>query len=158
LIRAVFDTVTLLQGVSSPDGPAGACFRLVLQDKVILMMSIDGLFELHDVAQRQETRTRFPKLAGEVIEGFLDSVRAAAWIVLNPAPLFRYPRDPGDEHILNVTIAAKAAFLVTRDKDLLDLMSESNPDGAAFRQLCPTARIVDPVTFLEAIPTSPTPS
>ena len=35
---------------------------------------------------------------------------------------FGYPRDPDDEPYLNLAIKAKADFIVTRDKDLLDLM------------------------------------
>jgi predicted nucleic acid-binding protein len=47
---------------------------------------------------------------------------------------------------LNLAIASNAAYLVTRDKDLLDLTQE-----AAFVARFPQLRIVEPVTFLSAM-------
>ena len=46
LVRVVFDTVTLLQAGAKPRGPAGACLRLVIEENVTLVMSVDGLHEL----------------------------------------------------------------------------------------------------------------
>ena len=48
-----------------------------------------------------------------------------------------------DERYLNLAIAAKAAFIVSRDKDLLDLMK-----GDAFRKAYPALAIIDPPSFL----------
>jgi predicted nucleic acid-binding protein len=46
---------------------------------------------------------------------------------------FHYDRDPDDEHVLNLAIATKATYVVTRDNDLLDLMVEGNAAGSRCR-------------------------
>ena len=56
------------------------------------------------------------------------------------------PRDPDDEVFLNLAIQSDAEFLVTRDRDLLDLMDDSE-----FCSQFPHLRIVAPVGFLEAV-------
>lgn len=55
-------------------------------------------------------------------------------------------RDPKDEPYLNLAIAAKATYLVSRDRDLLDLMADPT-----FRQRHPDLLILDPVEFLREI-------
>ncbi len=56
------------------------------------------------------------------------------------------PRDPKDEPYLDLAIAAKAHYLVSRDLDLLDLMHD-----ASFRQSQPGLVILDPAAFLQEI-------
>jgi predicted nucleic acid-binding protein len=59
---------------------------------------------------------------------------------------YKLPRDPDDEPYFNLAAAAGAAFLVSRDKDLLSLM-----DDQAFRKQFPTLAIVDPKAFLDHV-------
>ena len=59
-------------------------------------------------------------------------------------------RDPKDSKYINLAIAARAPYVVTRDKDLLDLMSD-RPDGIEFRRRFPALKIVDPATFVGEI-------
>lgn len=54
---------------------------------------------------------------------------------------------------LNLAVAAGARYLVTRDRDLLDLMSEPPDEGRTLRERFPNLVILDPVTFLEAVRT-----
>jgi predicted nucleic acid-binding protein len=49
---------------------------------------------------------------------------------------------------LNLTIAMQASFLVGRDKDLLDLMTDD-----AFRKADPALNIIDPAAFLKHVRT-----
>jgi len=68
---------------------------------------------------------------------------------------FELPRDPGDEPYLNLAIETGARFLVTRDRDLLDLMRWDTEEGRNFQSRFPDLRILDPVAFLrEAEPKS----
>lgn len=64
---------------------------------------------------------------------------------------FELPRDPGDEPYVNLAIEAGAQFLVTRDRDLLDLMEWDKEEGRYFRSRFPQLKILDPVSFLEEI-------
>jgi predicted nucleic acid-binding protein len=58
-------------------------------------------------------------------------------------------RDPKDEPYLDLAVAVRAHYLVSRDRDLLDLMKDSD-----FRQRFPDLNIVDPPTFLQALRSS----
>ena len=67
-------------------------------------------------------------------------------------PYLQYPRDPKDEPILNLAIQEQADFIVTRDKDLLDLDYSRD-----FRLLYPYLRVVDPLTFVLQLTNAPAP-
>jgi putative PIN family toxin of toxin-antitoxin system len=141
--HVVFDCMTFLQAAASPDGPAAACLRLVETEIVALLVSREILKELRDVLTRPKVRRKNPRLRDETIQALLDGLAAKA-IAIDPVPeTFRYPRDPKDEPYINLAIAAGARFLVSWDKDLLDLAADE-----AFRTANPHLRIVDPVTFL----------
>src|SRR5947209_19127125 len=100
-----------------------------MEDKLSLCMSVDGLQELHDVVSREKTRSHFPLLSGDRVETFLDSLRSKARILPDVPLVFHYARDPDDEHVLDLAIASRARFLVTHDRDLLDLMKEDSTEG-----------------------------
>jgi uncharacterized protein len=114
-------------------------------------MSTEGYAEIEEVLNRPEVRKRFPLLTAEHVTTFLEGLRGRARMVADVPAVFHYARDPDDEHVLNLALAAKARYLVTRDKDLLDLMDESNPDGVEYRKLVPELRILDPVAFLQVV-------
>jgi len=62
--------------------------------------------------------------------------------------IFSYARDPKDEPYINLALAARADYLVTRDTDLLDLAEPANPDGRRIRELHPQLLFIDPVRLL----------
>jgi predicted nucleic acid-binding protein len=64
---------------------------------------------------------------------------------------FEFPRDPADEPYLNLAIEAKADYVITRDKDLHDLMKWETEEGREFQKRFRFLRIVDPVAFLQRI-------
>jgi predicted nucleic acid-binding protein len=69
---------------------------------------------------------------------------------------FTLTRDPDDSKYLNLAIAAGAELVVSRDHDLLDLMTANDADSVMFRTNYPTIRVLDPVTFLQTLtPTVP---
>ena len=75
--------------------------------------------------------------------GVLDAKTCPVTVI---RPYLQYPRDPNDELILNLAIQEQVDYLVTRDKDLLDLRTSSD-----FRLLYPYMNIVDPLTFVQTI-------
>ena len=62
--------------------------------------------------------------------------------------VFEYSRDTRDEPYINLAIAARAAFLVSRDKDLLDLMSAHDIESKQFRRRFRFLRVIKPESFL----------
>ena len=64
---------------------------------------------------------------------------------------FSYPGDPDDEPYINLAITADADFIVTRDKDLLDLMTSYTDDGKEFRQRFRPLKIIEPLESLKIV-------
>jgi putative PIN family toxin of toxin-antitoxin system len=144
--RAVFDCMVFLQGAGRPAGPARACFRLVDEGRVTLCLSAEILTEVRDVLTRPKTLRKFPLLSLEWVETFVQNAEAKAVVPIEVPRTFTLPRDPKDEPYLNLAIAVGAEYLVSRDKDLLDLMHDES-----FRQRYPELTILDPVAFLQAV-------
>ncbi|MBI3822723.1 MAG: putative toxin-antitoxin system toxin component, PIN family [Planctomycetes bacterium] len=145
-LRAVFDCMVYLQAVGRMGGPARACFRLVDEGKTTLFVSSRIMAEVRDVLARPKIRKRFPLLTSESVDEFLVNVEKKA-IVVDDAPcVFALPRDPKDESYINLALAVGAMYLVSRDKDLLDLMNDKD-----FRKRYPGLTILDPAAFLKAM-------
>lgn len=144
--RAVFDCMVSLQAVTNENGPAFACFRLVDDGRVTLCVSAETLAEARDVLTRPKLQAKFPRLTSERVVAFLQNVEAKAVTVGEVPSVVSHPRDPDDEPYLNLAVAAGANYLVSRDKDLLDLMSDAD-----FRSRFPDLTILDPVAFLQEL-------
>ena len=152
--RCVFDCVVLLQAAVSR-GPAFALLTLVEADRLELLLSGDTISELRDVLHRQEVQQRFPILTGDFIAAFLDRIQHIGTRV-DPVPaLFEFPRDPDDEPYLNLAVHGAAQYLVTRDRDLLDLAESTTDEARRLGRLCPSLRILDPVILLRELVTKP---
>jgi putative PIN family toxin of toxin-antitoxin system len=145
--RVVFDCNTLLQALASPEGPAGQCVQLAIDGKVHLFLSPYVIEELRDVISRPKVITKL-ELITERVDEFIEAIQIASTILDGFARPFSYERDPDDAEYVNLAIAADAKLIVSRDKDLLDLMSASNPEAADFQRRFPSVRILSPVGFL----------
>jgi putative PIN family toxin of toxin-antitoxin system len=148
---AVFDCVVLLQAAISKKGPAFACMELVRIGQVQIFLSSDALAEITDVLNRPKLRRKFKSLTPEVAANFLRDLSNHAEFLPEVPDTFVYPRDPDDEPYVNLAVTAGVRYLVTWDNDLLDLMDESIPAGADFRERFPALLILDPVAFLREL-------
>jgi len=151
--RAVYDCMVFLQGAGRPAGPARACFRLVDEDRVTLCLSTAILAEVRDVLTRPKTLRKFPLLSPEWVATFVQNAESKAVVLTDVPKVFTLERDPKDEPYLHLAFAVGAQYLVSRDKDLLDLMSDTS-----FRQRYPDLTILDPAAFLQAIASLEQPS
>jgi putative PIN family toxin of toxin-antitoxin system len=148
--RVVFDCNTFLQALASPDGPAGKCVQLVIDGKVDLYVSPTVLEEIADVASRPKVIARLRHTLDRTQE-FLEVIKVTATVLVGFPEPFVYQRDPDDAHYVNLAATADAHVIVSRDKDLLDLMDPTKPDAADFHNRFPLLRILDPVSFLGEI-------
>jgi uncharacterized protein len=145
--RVVFDCNTFVQALANAEGPAGVCWALARSGHVTLCVSEATLAELGEVLRR-------PKLARklgfteEIVAAFLEELGRVAEKVGEVPKRFTYPRDPKDEPYVDLALAATASHVVSRDRDLLDLMNDTDPDGKVLRALNPGLRVLDPVAFL----------
>jgi predicted nucleic acid-binding protein len=64
-----------------------------------------------------------------------------------------YPRDPKDEKYVNLAIVAEADYIVSRDHDLLDLMTDFADEAKEFRQRYRPLKVIEPTEFLQIIET-----
>ena len=65
---------------------------------------------------------------------------------------FHYSRDPDDSKFVNLAIACGGMLVVSRDRDLLDLMSDTNAEGKQLRAAHPTFQVLTPPQFLKTLP------
>ena len=147
--RAIFDCMLFIQAISNDRGAAGACFHLVEDRRVQLLMSPEIWHEVRDVLSRSAMARKFPVLNTSRPATFLKQIALLAETVPHVPKSFALPRDPDDEPYTDLAIAANADYLVTwNDRHLTYLMRRDTPEGIDFCARFPALKIVDPPTFL----------
>ncbi len=147
----VFDCVVFVQALANTKGPAYVCNQLVDTGRVRLFLSPQVVAEVADVLRRPKLQKKLATLTPTKVEAFLRDLASKAVSLTQVPTVFSYPRDPKDEPYVNLALAAGARYLVTWDKDLLDLMDEDDLEGKDFRQRFPGLTILNPVAFLEEL-------
>lgn len=150
-LSAVFDCMVYLQAAISEKSPAAELFRQIENGKVLLFVSNEILSEIRDVLTRSRVLVKYPHLTVEYVEKFLNRVLKKAVLLKKIRNHFQLPRDPKDEKYVNLAVEAEADYIVTRDKDLLDLMTGIDTQSKEFRQRFRPLRIIEPVEFLKII-------
>ena len=114
-------------------------------------MSEPIIREVRDVLNRAELRRKLPGINDRIVNAFLTKLEAKAILIVNIPEEFHYERDPDDEMYVKLAIVANAAYLVSRDKDLLDLMTTSTDIAQHFRSRYPFLRIMTAAAFITAL-------
>ena len=109
-----------LQAAANEESPAANALDLLDTGEIQLYLSAPILEELRDVLGRGEVRTALPQISDVRIEALFRRLDKKAVMVRNVPRSFEYSRDPTDEPYLNLAIAVKAKFLLSRDRDLLE--------------------------------------
>ena len=148
--RVVFDCNTLIQAIAF-NGPAAQCLAEVEAGRVELFISRSVLAEVRRVLAYPDIVAISPSMTPERIGAFLQRLRFRGTFIRNIPHAMDYPRDPADEPYINLAIAVEADYLVTRDKDLLSLMTSHLTICRQFRRLAPSLRIIAPGVFLDAL-------
>ena len=147
----VFDCVIFLQGLIKESGPAVTCLEGFEQGRFQLAISTEILSELHDVLSRSSLRRSFSLLTEEKANQLIELLLSKGKLFRSVTKHFELARDPDDEPYLNLAIESGAQFLVTRDRDLLDLMRWDTDEGRDFQSRYPNIRILDPVAFMKEL-------
>ncbi len=148
---AVFDCNVFLRALVQNHGFAYRCVVLLDSARFTLFYCQEILEEINDVLRRPSLRQRFPRLTDENVIALIRSLKRHAVEITNVPETFRYPRDPDDEVYINLALVTNARYLVTYDRDLLDLMVKTNEEGESFRHRFPYLQIIDPQAFLEML-------
>lgn len=116
----VFDTVVYVRGLLDP---FSICGRIIFEhaDQYTLTTAEPLIRELIDVTHRPALARRFSNLPGRDLAATLSILSDATVIEIDERTIPRVCRDPNDDKFLAVALAANARFLVSEDKDLLDL-------------------------------------
>jgi putative PIN family toxin of toxin-antitoxin system len=116
--RAVFDTNIFLRALLNPHS---RCGRLLdeLADRYELIVSPAIVREILEVLHRPRLRAKFPQLASIDLQQILGLFEQAE--VVTPRNVPAVCRDPDDDEFLACAAEGRADFLVTEDRDLLDL-------------------------------------
>lgn len=139
--------MVFLRSLIKESGPSVDCLELFERGAIDLFISDVLLNELDDVLTRPKLRRKYPLLTKDRADRLFISLLERA-ILIEPVPsVFTYQRDPKDEPYINLALATGAAYLVSDDNDLLDLMKE-NDFGKDFRAKFPALKIVNPVVFI----------
>jgi uncharacterized protein len=147
----VFDCNVMLQAAVSATGPAAECLRRLDANRITAFVSRATLKELRAVFDYPALRERNPDLTDLHVAAFIDRLLFKAVLVRRVPHVFDYPRAKQDEPYIDLAIAARADYLVSRDKDLLSLMTGHSPVCRRFRQRTRPLSVVDPVKLLEAL-------
>jgi putative PIN family toxin of toxin-antitoxin system len=151
LPRVVFDCNVLLQAAAREKSVAAKCLNLVESGLIQLYMSREVLAEAEDVLNRPEIRAYFPDLNDEIVGAFLKRLQKLSVLVRLVPKEFSYPRDEDDEPYINLAVAAGADFIISRDRDLLDLMTGYTDECKEFRQRFRSLRVIEPPEFLKLL-------
>src|SRR5271157_2879058 len=143
--------MVFLQAASRPGRPAARLFIEFLEaGKRSLYVSFAILAEVRDVLGRSSVRAKNPAITDDRVEDFLRRIDQAAQRIDDILTSYSLPRDPDDEPYLNLALSANANYLVTWDKDMLDLMQDEG-----FRTQHPQLTILNPVALLQALTPAP---
>ncbi len=150
-LSVVCDCVVFVQAIASDESPAARILTEVDSGNVRLYVSDEILREVKDVVNRPELRNRLPGLTDVRIEAFFGRLDKKAFKVRDVPRAFEYSRDPDDEPYINLAIAAGADYIVTRDSDLLDLMTGHTGECKEFRQRFRPLKVITPRKLLDEI-------
>jgi len=140
-----------LQAIVSESGPAAALLRLLDNDALSLFVSDSVLEEVREVLSRPKIRRRNPEITDERADALINRVLEKAVVVNDVQQHFIFSRDPKDEKYINLAIEAEVNYLVSRDQDLLDLMTGETDECKDFRRRFRQLKIIEPVEFLKMV-------
>jgi putative PIN family toxin of toxin-antitoxin system len=142
---AVFDCMIYAQALISPRGPAARCVEYVRQGGLLLVWSDYVLQEVRELPGKLPTKLR---VTSDLVESFILDLAPHVEYVDSVGQDYVNPFDRDDSHYVNLAVAARAAFVVSRDGDLVRLMDVVRPEGMEFRRRFPDIQIVTPEELL----------
>lgn len=146
--RVILDCNVLIQAIANGSGPAGQVLRLLQENRIEVCVSRTVLEELRAVLQYPSVRHKLPDLTDERIDLFLHQFVFRATLLRQVPHVFDYARATQDEPYIDLAAAARADYLISRDRDLLSLATDRSLLGKQFRQRYPRLRVLNPLAFL----------
>lgn len=150
-MKVVFDCMVFLQATAAEESPAANALDLLDTGEIKLYVSGPILEEVRNVLSREEVRAALPQITDVRIEALFRRLNKKAFLARRVPRAFEFSRDTSDEPYLNLAIAINAAFLVSRDRDLLDLMTGHDSESKQFRRRFRFLKVITPDDFLKEV-------
>jgi len=147
----VVDCMVFVQAAANLKGPAARILDLLDEGKIKLYVSKLILAEARYVLTRPDVRASLRNLTDIAVEALFERLSQRATLIRQVPKRFVYRRDPKDEPYINLAVATKADYLVSRDNDLLDLMKWEKEEARKFQKRFRFLKIVTPEVFLSEI-------
>ena len=120
MIHAVLDTNTLVSAVINiPFSVSQEIYQNFIDKHFVLVVSPSLLAELEDVLKRERV-TKFHKRSDEKLQEILSQLSELSYFVPGNTKV-EIVRDPADNKIISAALEGKADYIMSRDRDLLDL-------------------------------------
>jgi uncharacterized protein len=118
-LTAVIDSTVLVSAFLTEGGVSAELLRYAREGVFLVFLSEDILTEIEHTLAYDRIRERYDYTDDDVAD-FLTRLRLAANLV-NELPSLTVVRDPNDDMVIATAVRAQAAYIVTRDNDLLSL-------------------------------------
>ena len=119
--RAVLDSAVLVGAFLTPHGVSTLLLDQAVRGAFQLYLSEAILSETADVLLRRKRLRKHYVYTDPEVQEFCSLLRGVASLITDIPPLAGISRGPTDDRVIACALAARARFLVTRDKDLLAL-------------------------------------
>ena len=125
MILVVIDTNIFISGFLNPKGKPYAIVDLILEEKLILLLSPQIMDEIKRVCHYEHIIKLIEKGGKTVkdVEQYIDKIRQIALIMLGNLQVNAIENDPSDNMFLACALEGKADYIVSGDSHLLDLKS-----------------------------------
>jgi len=150
-IKSVFDCNIIWQSFFFGNGISAKCKKLVDDEVIILFLSPETLEEMREVMTRPEFLAKFETVTETMVEKYLEQLAKKSVFIRSVPKEFTLSRDPDDEPYINLAIESEADYIVTRDNDMLDLMTDYDVESKQFRQRFRHLKVVEPIEFLKIV-------
>jgi uncharacterized protein len=119
VLTAVIDSTVLVSAFLTEGGVSAALLRCASEGVFLVFLSEDIVTETEHTLAYPRIRERYDYTDDNVAD-FLNRLRVAATLV-DELPHLTVVRDPNDDMVIATAVQAQAAYIVTRDNDLLSL-------------------------------------
>jgi putative PIN family toxin of toxin-antitoxin system len=120
VLKAVIDSTVLVSSFLTERGVSAELLRSAREGVFLVFLSEDILTETQHTLAYSRIRERYD-YTDEDVADFLNRLRVAAHLVAALPRVTVVTRDPNDDMVIATAVCAQAAYIVTRDKDLLSL-------------------------------------
>ena len=119
-LTAVSDSTVLVSAFLTKGGVSAELLRYAREGVFLVFLSEDILTETQHTLAYPRIRERYNYTDADVAD-FLNRLRLAATLVTELPQMTVVTRDPNDDMVIATAARAQAAYIVTRDDDLLSL-------------------------------------